>query len=85
MNNIVMLKIAMNNGTQQVSTTKLIASVTISCLPTNTGSVYFKVGTTGTEVPFIPGEWHTLKCIDLSTLYVRGNSPDAITLIGGTW
>jgi hypothetical protein len=85
MNNVVMFKITMNNGTQQVSTTKLIASVTLSCPPTNTGTVYFKVGATGAEVPFVSGEWHEVKNVDLSTLYVRGNAPDVITVIGGTW
>jgi hypothetical protein len=80
-----MFKIALNSGTQQVSTIKLIASVTISCPPTNTGTVYLKVGAAGTEVPWVPGQWIEFKNIDLSTLYVRGNSPDLITVIGGTW
>jgi hypothetical protein len=85
MNNVVMFKIAVNSGTQQVSPTRLIASVTLSCPPTNTGTVYLKVGTGGAEVPWVPGEWHEFKNIDLSTLYVRGLAPDVITVIGGTW
>jgi hypothetical protein len=85
MNNIIMLKVTGNYGTQPLSATKLIASVTISCPPTNAGTVYLKVGTSGTEVPWVPGEWHEFKNIDLSTLYVRGNPPDTVTIIGGTW
>jgi hypothetical protein len=85
MNNIIMLKVVANVVAQPLSATKLIASVTISCPPANSGTVYFKVGTSGTEVPWVPGEWHEFKNIDLSTLYLRGTPGDAVTIIGGTW
>jgi hypothetical protein len=85
MNNIIMLKITTNGSAQPLSATKLIASVTISCPPSNVYQAFLKVGTSGTEVPWVPGEWHEFKSIDLNMVYVRGFSPDVITVIGGTW
>jgi hypothetical protein len=84
-NNVIMFKVSVSPAYQALSATKLIATVTLSCPPTNANTAYLKVGTGGVEVQWVPGEWHEFKNIDLSTLYVRGLAPDAITIIGGTW
>jgi hypothetical protein len=85
MNNVVMFKINLSPAYQALSAAKLIASVTISCPPTNSGTAYLKVGTGGVEVPWVSGEWHAFQNIDISTLYMRGSAPDVVTVIGGTW
>ena len=84
MHNFIMRKITVNGAYQAISTTKLIATVTISCPPGNTGTVYFK-GDNGLDVPWIPGEWHEFKNVDLSGIQVKGNTNDVVTVVGGTW
>lgn len=85
MHNAIMFPIWLSGTFQPLYAVKLIASVTISCPPSNTAPAYFKVGATGGSVPWVPGEWHEFKNIDLSTLYVRGSAPDLVSIIGGTW
>ena len=84
MNNIIMRKVTVTAVYTALLATKLIGSVTISCLPTNTGSVLFK-GDDGLDVPWLPGEWHTFKSVDLASIQVKGNPGDLITIVGGTW
>ncbi len=59
-------------------------SVDISCPPTNTGIVYFEGDDLG-DVPWQPGEWHTLTGIDLSAMRIRGTVGDKVTIVGGEW
>ncbi|MFO8015096.1 MAG: hypothetical protein R6X20_17550, partial [Phycisphaerae bacterium] len=61
-----------------------VASVTISCPPANAGTVYFK-GDDGSDVPWVPGEWHSLVRVNLAEIEVKGTPGDVITLVGGTW
>lgn len=84
MNNIVMRKIVVTAAYQPLVAASLIATVEISAQPSNTGPVFFR-GDDGTDVPWIAGEFHTLKSIDLSLVQVKGAPGDAITIIGGTW
>ncbi len=84
MNNFIMRKIVVNGAYQRISSTQLIATVTISCPPNNTGAVNFK-GDNGLDVPWIPGEWHEFKNVDLNTIQVKGNTNDVVTVVGGTW
>jgi hypothetical protein len=84
MNAFVLRKITVNGAYQPLSSTKLIATVTISCPPANTGTVYFK-GDNGLDVPWVPGEWHEFKNVDLNAIQVKGNTNDTVTVVGGTW
>ena len=84
MNNFIMRKITVSGAYLPLSTTRLIASVTISCPPGNTGTVYF-IGDDGLDVPWVPGEWHDFKSIDLAAIQVKGTSGDVVTVVGGTW
>lgn len=84
MNNIIMKVINLDSGWHALSPTPLIASVTISCPPTNTAPVHF-IGDGGSVVPWQQGEWHEFKNVDLSTIKVTGTAGDIITVIGGTW
>ena len=61
-----------------------IATVEISAPPANAGIVYFR-GDDGTDVPWIPGEFHELKRINLAEVEVKGTPGDIVTLVGGTW
>ena len=63
---------------------ELIATVEISALPSNVGPVFF-LGDDGSDVPWIPGEYHTLNRINLGKLQVKGSPGDAVSLIGGSW
>lgn len=61
-----------------------IVSVEISAMPTNAGQTLFK-GDTGDDVPWIPGEFHSFRNIDLSSMEVKGTAGDIVTVIGGSW
>jgi len=84
MNNIVMRKITVTSEYQPLVSTGLVASVTISTPPSNAGNVLFK-GDDGSDVPWIPGQWHEFKSIDLSAVEVKGTPGDVVTVVGGTW
>ena len=84
MNNVVMRKIVVTGSYQPLSAQSLIASVTISTPPTNAGTVDF-LGDDGTDVPWISGEWHELRSVDLSQIKVKGTPGDVVTVVGGTW
>jgi len=84
MNNVVMRTVAVTGEYQPLVSGRLVASVTISCPPTNVGNVIFE-GDDGSDVAWIPGEWHTFQSIDLSSIRVKGNSGDVVAIVGGTW
>lgn len=84
MNNAILRKITVTGSYQPLANTSLIGSVCISCPPTNTGNVFF-LGDDGSDVPWIPGEWHDFQHIDLASVQVKGNVGDAVSVVGGTW
>jgi len=84
MNNVVMRKINVAGSYQPLVTGTLVASVTISALPTNSGPVYFR-GDDGLDVPWLPGEWHEFQVVNLAEIRVKGAVGDAVTVVGGTW
>jgi len=84
MNNVVMRKINVTGSYQPLVTGTLVASVTISALPTNSGPVYFR-GDDGLDVPWLAGEWHEFKGVNLAEIRVKGAVGDAVTVVGGTW
>jgi hypothetical protein len=84
MNNIIMRKITVTGSYQPLVSGKLIGSVTISALPTNTGNVLFK-GDDGLDVPWLPGEWHQFKSVDLGSIQIKGTGGDVVSVVGGTW
>jgi hypothetical protein len=84
MNNVVMRKITVTANYQPLAAVKTVASVTISTPPANSGTVFFR-GDDGSDVPWIGGEWHTLKSVDLADIYIKGTAGDVVTVVGGTW
>jgi len=84
MNNVVMRKITVTGEYQALVSASLIASVTISTPPANAGNVLFK-GDDGSDVPFVPGEWHQFESIDLAGIEVKGTPGDVVTVVGGSW
>jgi len=84
MHNIVMRKITVTGEYQPLASASLVASVTISTPPTNGANVLFK-GDDGSDVPWVPGEWHALQSIDLAGIEVKGTPGDVVTVVGGSW
>jgi hypothetical protein len=84
MNNVVMRKIIVTADYQPLASGALVASVEISTPPTNDDPVIFK-GDDGSEVPWLPGEFHSFTSVDLATLQVKGTPGDVVTVVGGTW
>jgi len=84
MNNVIQRQIVVTGSYQPLAPVKTVASVTISCPPTNSGPVWFKAEGAN-EVLWQPSEWHEFQQIDLSSIQVKGNSGDVVTVVGGTW
>jgi hypothetical protein len=84
MNNVVMRKVVVAAEYAALSPTPLVGSVEISCSPNNTGDVTFKAEGAN-EVPWIKGEYHSFRSVDLSQILVKGTPGDIVTIIGGTW
>ena len=84
MNNVIMRKIDLTSEYQPRAVEKTVGTVTISTPPSNTGDVLF-LGDTNQEVPWVPGEWHYFKSVDLSSIQVKGSVGDIVTIVGGTW
>ncbi len=84
MNNVILRKIVVTGSYQPLVNSSLVGSVCISCPPNNSVSVYF-LGDDGSDVPWIPGEWHEFKHIDLASIQIKGNAGDVVSVVGGTW
>ncbi len=84
MHNLIQRRIAVTPDWQPLTAESLVASVDLSCPPMNAGVVFFH-GDDGSEVPWIPGEWHQFAHVDLGAIRIRGTPGDAVTVIGGTW
>lgn len=84
MNNTIMRTITVTADYQPLASQRLVGSVTISCSPGNAAAVIFK-GDDGSEVPWIAGEWHSFRSIDLGAIFVKGTPGDTISIVGGTW
>jgi hypothetical protein len=83
-NNIVLLKMQLTSDYQPLASGRLVASVTISCPPGNLREMWIKADG-GDPVPFLPGEWHEFRSVDLHAIEVRGEPGDMVTVVGGTW
>ena len=84
MNNVVMRRIVVTTQYQPLAAQELIATVEVSTPPTNAGTVYFQ-GDDGSDVPWVPGEYHEFKRVNLAGIKVKGTPGDVVTLVGGTW
>jgi hypothetical protein len=82
-NNLIMRQITLTGAAQSLGGDEVF-SVDVSCPPTNTAVVYFKVGS-ASEIPWQAGQWHNLKRIRLADISVRGAAGDTVILVGGTW
>ena len=83
-NNVILRKIDLTEQWQKLSTVPLVGSVTISTAPANAAAVLMR-SSEGIEVPWVAGEWHEFKRIDLSQIEVKGTAGDVVTVVGGTW
>lgn len=84
MNNTIMRRVEATAGYRPLAEQSLVASVTISCPPTNAAAIHFR-GDDGSDVPWLPGEWHGFKSVNLHEICVKGTPGDVVTIIGGTW
>ncbi len=84
MHNVIMRHVVVTADYAALSSVPLVASVSISCPPTNGGVVYFR-GDDGSDVPWQPGEWHTLRSVNLAEVLVKGMPGDVVTVVGGSW
>ena len=84
MNNAIMRKVTVTAEYAALASAETVASVTISTPPTNAGAVYFR-GDDGSDVPWVPGEWHDFESVNLAAIFVKGTPGDLVTIAGGTW
>jgi hypothetical protein len=81
---MIMRRIEIAADYRPLSATSLVGSFEISAVPTNAATVFFQ-GDDGSDVPWMPGEYHAVYRVDLSRLLVKGAPGDLVTVIGGTW
>lgn len=84
MNSTIMRSITLTAQYQPLSLVPLVGSFEISSVPTNAATVFFQ-GDDGTDVPWVPGEYHAVYRVDLSRILVKGTPGDLVTVVGGTW
>ena len=85
MNAVIMKKVAVTAAYKPLSVKDVeAATVEISAPPTNAGVVYFR-GSDGSDVPWIPGEYHEFKRVNLAEIFMKGTPGDVVTIVGGTW
>lgn len=84
MNNTIMRTVNVTEQFQPLVPDRLVASVTLSCPPTNASPVIF-LGDDGSEVAWLPGEWHRFERINLAAIQVKGAAGDVVSAVGGTW
>lgn len=84
MNNVIMRSITVTSTYQPLVSQPLVGSVTISTPPGNAGTVFFE-GDDASDVPWVAGEWHDFRRVDLSRIRVKGTPGDTVTVVGGTW
>jgi hypothetical protein len=53
----------------------------IGCPPANAGVVNM-LGDGGADVPWIAGEWHSFRNVDLATFQIKGTAGDKVTING---
>jgi hypothetical protein len=83
-NSTIMRRIPVTADYQPLSAVPLVGSFEISAVPTNAATVFFQ-GDDGSDVPWVPGEYHAVYRVDLSRILVKGTPGDQVTVIGGTW
>ena len=84
MNNVIQRRVAVGAAYAPLSATPLVLSGDISAEPTNGAEVCF-LGDDGSDVPWIAGEWHSVRSVDLAAVFVKGTVGDYVTVVGGTW
>ena len=84
MNNAYMRKIVVTAEYQPLVSERTVLAAEISCPPTNASNVLFKCGD-GSDVPWVPGEWHDFDSIDLAEVQIKGTAGDVVTVVGGSW
>ena len=84
MNNILMRQVAVGADYAPLAAVQTVFSGTISCPPANAAVVYFK-GDDGSDVPWVAGEWHEFKSVNLAEIQIKGTPGDTVTVVGGTW
>jgi len=85
-NNVIMRALTLGTEFQPLSEKDVeVATIDLSAPPSNTAPVLF-LGDDGNEVPWIPGEYHTLVRVNLAEIQVKAqNAGDLVTIVGGTW
>ena len=84
MNNVIMRQVNVATDFAPLVPEKLVGTFEISTPPTNAGNVIF-LGDDGSEIHWLPGEYHTLVRIDLAEIQVKGQAGDKVSVVGGTW
>lgn len=84
MNNVIMRKLVLTADYQSLAAVRVVGSFVISAPPSNADDAIF-LGDEGADVPWVPGEWHEFKHVNLAEVKVKGTPGDVVTVVGGTW
>ena len=85
MNNVILRTIPLSPEFRTLSPKDVeVATIDVTAPPGNQQPVIF-AGDDGSEVAWIPGEYHVLVRVNLGAVRVRGALGDVLTLVGGSW
>lgn len=82
MSELVSRKFAVNSHFRPIVTTRMILTCELVAAPDNLATVYLQ-GDDGSEVPLVPGQFHSLFGVDLNTVKVKGTAGDFVLIVGG--
>lgn len=77
----IMREITVTADYLPLSADSLVGNFEISCLPSNAANVLFQ-GDDGSDVTWIPAEWHEFPSLDLNNIKIKGTPGDKIKVIG---
>lgn len=85
-NNPIMRQFEITNGSEfePIVSESIRGSGEISVSPDNADNVIFQ-GDDGSDVEWIPGEFHYFRNVDFSSFKVKGTNGDVVSIVGGSW
>lgn len=81
-NTLINRAITVTTSYVALSSSSETVNVDISCGPGNAGVVYFRDDDGSSDVPWVASEWHRIRNVDLSKIFIKGTASDIVTIVG---
>ena len=84
MQNIIQRVVTVTDSYAPPFPSRLIGTVTVTCLPGNAGTVYILSDDGLSDVPWAPGECVDFHSVDLASFQIKGTPGDKLTFKGNS-